>query len=95
MYCHGDLLDGQGHFASGFNPQPADFVGPNTIAQLAEGYVFWRIAKGGPGLPKESTPWSSAMPAWEDRLTEEQIWQVIMYLYDTTGQQPRRWETAH
>ena len=89
VYCHGDLLDGQGHFASGFNPQPADFVGPNTIAQLAEGYVFWRIAKGGPGLPKESTPWNSAMPAWEDRLTEEQIWQVVYYLYETTGHPPR------
>lgn len=89
VYCHGDLLDGQGHFAYGFNPQPADFVGPNTIAQLAEGYVFWRIAKGGPGLPKESTPWNSAMPAWEDRLTEEQIWQVVYYLYETTGHPPR------
>jgi DMSO reductase family type II enzyme heme b subunit len=89
MYCHGDLLDGQGHFAYGFNPQPADFVGPNTIAQLAEGYVFWRIAKGGPGLPKESTPWNSAMPAWEDRLTEEQVWQVVYYLYETTGHPPR------
>jgi mono/diheme cytochrome c family protein len=32
------------------------------------------------------------MPAWDDRLTEEQIWQVIMFLYDFTGQQPRRWE---
>ena len=30
---------------------------------------------------------------WEDRLTEEQIWQVIMYLYAATGQQPRRWES--
>jgi DMSO reductase family type II enzyme heme b subunit len=89
VYCHGDLLDGQGHFAAGFNPQPADFVGPNTIAQLAEGYVFWRIAKGGPGLPKESTPWNSAMPAWEDRLTEEEIWQVVYYLYETTGHPPR------
>jgi DMSO reductase family type II enzyme heme b subunit len=89
VYCHGDLLDGQGHFAHGFNPPPADFVGPNTIAQLSEGFVFWRIAKGGPGLPKESTPWNSAMPAWEDRLTEEQVWQVIYFLYETTGHPPR------
>jgi DMSO reductase family type II enzyme heme b subunit len=85
VYCHGDYLDGQGHFAHAFNPPPADFVGPNTIAQLSEGYVFWRVAKGGPGLPKEATPWNSAMPAWEDRLTEEQVWQVIYYLYETTG----------
>src|SRR5581483_10334477 len=89
VYCHGDYLDGRGHFAHGLNPQPADFVGPNTIAQLSEGFVFWRIAKGGPGLPKESTPWNSAMPSWEDRLTEQQIWEVIYFLYTTTGHPPR------
>jgi mono/diheme cytochrome c family protein len=94
MYCHGDNLDGRGHFAAGFNPPPANFQDPGTIAMLQEAYLFWRIAKGGPGLPKESTPWNSVMPAWEDRLTEEQIWQVIMYLYAATNQQPRRWE-AH
>src|SRR5437016_10818109 len=80
MYCHGDNLDGKGHFAYGFNPPPANFQDPGTIAMLQEAFLFWRIAKGGPGLPKESTPWNSVMPAWEDRLTEEQIWQVIMYL---------------
>jgi mono/diheme cytochrome c family protein len=95
MYCHGDNLDGQGHFAKGFNPPPANFQDPGTIAMLQEAYLFWRVAKGGPGLPKESTPWNSVMPAWEDRLTEDQIWQVIMYLYDATGQQPRRWESSH
>ena len=94
MYCHGDNLDGKGHFAYGFNPPPANFQDPGTIAMLQEAFLFWRIAKGGPGLPKESTPWSSVMPAWEDRLTEEQIWQVIMFLYDFTGQQPRRWEAG-
>jgi mono/diheme cytochrome c family protein len=95
MFCHGDNLDGKGHFAFGFNPPPANFQDPGTIAMLQEAYLFWRIAKGGPGLPKESTPWNSVMPAWEDRLTEEQTWQVTMYLYAATGQQPRRWESAH
>jgi mono/diheme cytochrome c family protein len=94
VYCHGDNLDGRGMFAYGFNPPPANFEDPGTIAMLQEAFLFWRIAKGGPGLPRESTPWSSAMPAWEERLTEEQIWQVIMYLYDATGRQPRRWETS-
>jgi DMSO reductase family type II enzyme heme b subunit len=89
VFCHGDNLDGKGHFAHGFNPTPADFTDPGTIAQLSEGYLFWRIAKGGPGLPKESTPWNSAMPSWEDRLNAEQIWQVIYYLYETTGYPPR------
>jgi mono/diheme cytochrome c family protein len=95
LFCHGDNLDGRGRFAYGFNPPPANFQDPGTIAMLQEAFLFWRIAKGGPGLPKESTPWNSVMPAWEDRLTEEQIWQVILYLYDATGQQPRRWEASH
>src|SRR6266849_2511235 len=73
----------------------ANFQDPGTIAMLQEAYLFWRITEGGPGLPKESTPWNSVMPAWEDRLTEEQIWEVIMYLYDATVQQPRRWEASH
>src|SRR6266849_1196469 len=67
--------------------------GAGPIAMLQEAYLFWRIAKGGPGLPKESKPWNSVMPAWEDRLSEEDIWKVIMYLYDATGYQPRRWES--
>ncbi len=90
-FCHGDNLNGEGQYAHGFNPPPANFADPGTIAQLQESYLFWRIAKGGPGLPNESTPWSSAMPAWEHFLTEEEIWQVILYLYEATGWPPRRW----
>ena len=73
LACHGDALDGRGHFAHGFNPAPLNFRDNGTIAQLTESFVFWRIAKGGPGLPKEATPWNSVMPAWEDRLTEETL----------------------
>jgi len=91
--CHGDHLDGQGHFASGFNPLPANFQDNGTIAQLTESFVFWRVAKGGPGLPREGTPWNSAMPVWEDFLTERQIWSVILFLYEQTGWKPRTWET--
>lgn len=89
LYCHGDNLAGEGHFAHGFDPIPADFQDAGTIAQLQESYLFWRIAKGGPGLPQEATPWSSAMPAWEDLLTEEEIWDVILFMYDFTGHRPR------
>ena len=56
--------------------------------------MFWRIAKGGPGLPKEGAPWNSAMPVWEDMLTAEEIWAVIIFLYEQTGFSPRTWEEA-
>ena len=92
--CHGDLMDGDGHYAHGFSPAPLSFSDAGTIAQLTESFVFWRVAKGGPGLPREGTPWNSAMPAWEDFLTEDEIWAVIIYLYDQTGHSPRTWEAA-
>jgi mono/diheme cytochrome c family protein len=93
--CHGDRLDGQGHFASGLNPLPANFQDNGTIAQLTESFVFWRIAKGGPGLPREGTPWNSAMPAWEEFLTEQEIWAVVLFLYEQTGWKPRTWEAGN
>ena len=92
--CHGDLLDGKGHFGTGFSPTPLAFDDPGNIAQLTESFVFWRIAKGGPGLPREGTPWNSAMPVWEDFLTEDEIWAVIIFLYQQSGFSPRRWEVG-
>jgi len=62
-----------------------------TIAQLQESFLFWRIATGGPGLPAEAAPWISSMPVWENFLTEEEIWEVILFMYDYTGRQPRSW----
>lgn len=85
IFCHGDALSGKGMFANGLRPIPANFTDPGTIGQLSESYVFWRVAKGGPGLPTEGTPWNSAMPAWEDQLTPTEIWQVIAYLYEAAG----------
>jgi mono/diheme cytochrome c family protein len=92
MACHGDALDGNGHYAHGFAPLPLSFRDAGTIAQLTESFVFWRVAKGGPGLPREGAPWNSAMPAWEDFMTEDEIWAVILFLYDQSGWSPRTWE---
>ena len=88
VFCHGDTLEWKGIFAHGLNPIPANFADVGTIAQLQESYVFWRVAKGAPDLPDESGPWSSAMPAWEKFLTEEEIWDVILFIYDFTGHNP-------
>lgn len=95
VFCHGDNMEGDGIFAHAFDPIPANFQDPTTIAMLQEAYLFWRIAKGGPGLPEESTPWASAMPAWEKFLDEDEIWDVILFMYEFTGQKPRAKEEAH
>jgi mono/diheme cytochrome c family protein len=96
VFCHGDNLAGNGMFVHGLDPIPTNFADKGTIPNLRETFLFWRIAKGGPGLPEESGPWDTAMPAWEKFLKEDEIWDVILFLYDFTGQRPRaREETAH
>jgi len=92
VFCHGALLDGRGHLSAGMNPRPLPFVGRNTIAQLRESYLFWRIVKGGAGLPVEATPWNSVMPSWEGTLREDDVWKVILFLYDFTGNRPLKWD---
>ena len=90
--CHGGNFDGKGPAARGFNPPPANFADPTTIAMLQESYLFWRIKKGGVGLPIEGMPWKSAMPRWEVELPDEWIWKIIMGEYDGAHQSPRTWE---
>ncbi|MDF0652795.1 MAG: cytochrome c [Nitrospira sp.] len=90
--CHGGNFDGKGPAARGFNPPPANFADPTTIAMLQESYLFWRIKKGGVGLPIEGAPWRSAMPRWEVELPDEWIWKIIMGEYDGAHQSPRTWE---
>jgi len=94
-YCHGDMLAADGHYANALIPIPANFMDTGTIAMLTETFVFWRIAKGGPGLPPGSTPWDSSMPVWEDMLSLEEMWDVTLFLYDYTGYKPRGKEGAH
>ena len=94
VFCHGDTLAGNGMFVHGLDPIPTNFTDPGTIAMLQETFLFWRIAKGGPGLPEEGGPWSTAMPAWEKILKEEEMWDAILFLYDHTGQRPRGKEEA-
>ena len=89
VYCHGDAMRGDGMYAHGLNPIPTNFADGGAIALLQESFLFWRISKGGPGLPEEGGPWDTAMPAWENFLTEEEMWDVVSYLYDYTGQRPR------
>lgn len=89
FYCHGDLMEGDGMFAHGLNPIPTNFQDAGTIQQLQESFLFWRISKGAPGLPAEGGPWDSFMPAWESFLEEEEMWDVILFLYEFTGYRPR------
>ena len=95
FYCHGDALAGDGMFAYGLNPIPTNFQDVNVLPNFQETFFLWRVSKGGPGMPQEGGPWNSAMPVWEEFLTEQEIWEVILFLYDFTGYKPRAREKFH
>jgi mono/diheme cytochrome c family protein len=94
VFCHGDNLAGNGMFVHGLDPIPTNFADKGTIPMLRETFLFWRISKGGPGLPDEGGPWDTAMPAWEKFLKEDEMWDAILFLYDYTGSKPRAKEEA-
>jgi mono/diheme cytochrome c family protein len=87
--CHGDSVAGDGPLADGFKLRPINFTDNGTIETIVEGYTFWRVANGGPGLPTEATPWDSAMPEWKISLTEAERWKIIMAEYDLAQKTPR------
>lgn len=65
--CHGQQGRGDGPAAAALNPKPADLV--VMAPQHTDGDFAWRIATG-----------RGAMPAWQNVLSEEQIWDVVNYL---------------
>jgi mono/diheme cytochrome c family protein len=87
--CHGDSVSGDGPMADGFKLRPINFTDNGTIETIVEGYTFWRVTNGGPGLPTEATPWDSAMPQWKFNLTEEERWKIILAEYDLAEKTPR------
>lgn len=95
FFCHGDNLGGNGMYAHALNPIPTNFADGTTLPNFRETFFFWRISKGGPGMPEEGAPWDTAMPAWEKMLKEEEMWDVILFLYDFMGQRPRAREEVH
>ena len=89
VFCHGDNMASTGMFVHGLDPIPTNFTDAGTIPMLRETFLFWRISKGGPGLPEEGGPWDSAMPAWEKMLKDDEMWDAVLFLYDFTGRRPR------
>ena len=86
--CHGEEGKGDGPGAAELDPKPADLSDSAMMSDLSDGYLFWRVTKGG-----AMEPFNSAMPAWESGLTEEQRWQVITFIRSLSGSQGNMEET--
>jgi mono/diheme cytochrome c family protein len=69
--CHGASGKGDGPSALGLRPRPSDFSQHMIPGNHTDGQIFLWIKDGVPGTP---------MPAWGQRLNDEQIWQLVTYL---------------
>jgi len=75
--CHGPSGHGDGPQARSLDPSPADLR--NLRGPRADpGYWFFRIKEGGKegALARDR----SAMPAFGEHLSDEQIWQLVAFL---------------
>lgn len=94
-FCHADNLNGGGSPTTGFwafgsLPQPTNFATGKRLDQMTELYAFWRVAKGGLGLPHDN-PLSefSTMPAMEEHLAPEDMWKIVLFMSWQTGAVPK------
>lgn len=67
--CHGETGKGDGSKAAQYRPAPADLTDPALFATLTDGELFYKISEG-----------RRPMPAFKNRLTEEQRWQLVLLI---------------
>jgi mono/diheme cytochrome c family protein len=67
--CHGDTGKGDGPDASLHEPAPTDLADATHMQKLTDGEVFYQISVG-----------RKPMPSFKKRLTEEQRWQLVLFV---------------
>lgn len=68
--CHGEEGRGDGPAAVGLDPAPAN-LHEEHVQENSDGTLFYIITHGRP---------ETAMPAWEEQLSEEERWHVVNFL---------------
>lgn len=69
--CHGTTGKGDGPTAASLPNQPPDFTDPATLNAMSPAEIFSVIKNG---------RMDKMMPPWEQRLSDEQIWDATAYL---------------
>lgn len=67
--CHGANGDGKGEKAPELSTAPGDFTDAKKMSGLKDGELFWEITEG-----------RHPMPAFADKLTEQERWEVVDYI---------------
>lgn len=67
--CHGENGDGKGPKAAELSVAPGDFTDVGKMRDLTDGELFWEITKG-----------RRPMPAFADKLNDQERWEVVDFI---------------
>jgi mono/diheme cytochrome c family protein len=67
--CHGETGKGNGPDAMMYDPSPSDFTDAAAMAKFTDGEFFYQITEG-----------KKPMPSFKKRLTQEQRWQLVLFV---------------
>jgi mono/diheme cytochrome c family protein len=67
--CHGETGKGDGSDAAMYYPSPTNLTDAKHMNSLTDGEIFYQISQG-----------RKPMPAFKKRLTEEQRWQLVLFV---------------
>jgi len=70
--CHGMEGKGDGPAAAGLDPSPRNFTNPAFHSARADGELMYVLKNGSPG--------TAMMPLVGSAITEEEGWQVLLYV---------------
>ncbi len=71
--CHDPTGMGGGDAGNALYPSPALLAQLVRTPQGVDAYLFWAISEGG-------VPFGTQMPAFKDKLTEQQIWRIVTFM---------------
>lgn len=72
--CHGDTGKGDGSEAMMYDPTPSDLTDPVRMGKLTDGEIYYQITEG-----------RKPMPSFKKKLTEEQRWQLVIFVRSLAG----------
>lgn len=71
--CHGTEGLGDGDAGLALSPSPALLAALMEAQGAVDEYLLWTVSEGGARFDTD-------MPAFKDKLTEDQIWQIVAYM---------------
>jgi len=77
LACHGALGGGDGLAGVQLRPRPADLKFTRGLPLATDAFFFWTVSQGGKSF-------NTGMPAFAERLSDNEIWQLIHYINNDT-----------